>query len=190
MRFTGKLLPPTIDFETRKINAVFALNEDFTQAYEELKDCDKITLEVKKYRAKRSLDANAYYWTLIYKLAKVLQITNEECHNMELRHYGQPEIYEGKGVYITIPDTPEAEKKVDNSMDYHLAPTTQVRVGNDGVIYRTYRLLRGSHSYTTQEMARLIDGVINDCRDANIPDAEIASPEEARILKERYGVNV
>ena len=110
MRFTGKLLPPTIDFETRKINAVFALNEDFTQAYEELKDCDKITLEVKKYRAKRSLDANAYYWTLIYKLAKVLQITNEECHNMELRHYGQPEIYEGKGVYITIPDTPEAAK--------------------------------------------------------------------------------
>lgn len=28
------------------------------------------------------------------------------------------------------------------------------------------------------------------CKDAQIPDSEIATPEEKRLLKERYGVDV
>ena len=75
-------------------------------------------------------------------------------------------------------------------MNYHLQPTSQVREGNDNVMYRTYRLLRGSHTYNTEEMARLIDGMITMCKEAGIPDREIATPEEKRLLKERYGVDV
>lgn len=109
----------------------------FRQTYEELKDCEKLSLEIKRYRRKRSLDANAYYWALIGKLSKVLELSNPETHNMMLCRYGQPEIFEGKAVYITIPDTEEAEKKVANATDYHLQPTSQVREGNDGIMYRT-----------------------------------------------------
>lgn len=90
---------------------------------------------------------------------------------------------------MTIPDTEEAEKKVNNATDYHLAPTSQVRMGNDDVMYRTYRLLRGSRTYDTKEMSRLIDGLITCCKEAGIPETEIASPNEKEILKERYGVN-
>ena len=109
---------------------------------------------------------------------------------MALRLYGQPEVYEGKGVYMTIPDTDDARKKADNAMDYHLSPTSQVREGNDGVMYRTYKLLRGSHTYNTEEMARLIDGMITMCKESGIPDAEIATPDEKRILEEKYGVKL
>ena len=189
-KFTGKLKPPVVDFLTGKISAVIEINENFRQAYEDLKDCEKISVEIKRYRQKRSLDANAYHWVLVGKLAKVLCMSNAEVHNMALRGYGQPEIYEGKGVYMTIPDTDDARHKVDNAMDYHLYPTSQVREGNDGVMYRTYKLLRGSHTYNTEEMARLIDGMITMCKEAGIPDAEIATPDEKRILKEKYGVEI
>lgn len=190
MKFTGDLRKPLIDCDTMRPLIIFAPDEDFSQAYEELKDCGKLSLEIKKYRRKRSLDANAYYWVLVGKLAKVLGMSNSEVHNMALRGYGQPEIYEGKGVYMTIPDTDSARRKVDNAMDYHLAPTSQVREGNDGVMYRTYKLLRGSHTYNTEEMARLIDGMVTLCKEAGISDAEIATPDEKRLLKERYGVTL
>lgn len=80
--------------------------------------------------------------------------------------------------------------KVNNAMDYHLQPTSQVREGLDGVMYRTYKLLRGSHTYNSEEMARLITGLISECKDAGISDAEIATPDEKRILKEKYGVEL
>ncbi len=189
MKFTGKLKEPIVDYITGKLCILFEPYEDFRQAYEELKDCDKLSLEIKHYRRKRSLDANAYYWVLCTKLAKALKISNQEIHNQMLRLYGQLEIFEGKAAYITIPDTEQAGKKVDNAMDYHLQPTSQVREGCDGVMYRTYRLLRGSHTYSTEEMARLIDGLVGECKDYGIPDSEIASPDEKRILEERYGIH-
>ena len=190
MKFTGKLKEPVIDYLTGRLTLLFEPCEDFRQAYEELKGCEKLSLEIKRYRAKRSLDANNYYWVLVTKLAKVVGLSNQEVHNMLLRGYGQPEIFEGKGVYMTIPDTDRARAKVDNSMDYHLCPTSQVREGDDGVLYRTYRLLRGSQTYNTEEMARLIDGAITQCKEAGITDSEIATPDEKRLLKERYGVEI
>ena len=72
MKFTGKLKQPIIDFMTHRLTLLFEPNEDFRQAYEELKGYDKLSLEIKPYRRKRSLDANAYYWVLLTKLAKIL----------------------------------------------------------------------------------------------------------------------
>lgn len=190
MKFTGFLKEPIIDYITGKITILFEPCEDFREAYEYLNGCGKLTLEIKKYKAKRSLDANAYYWVLLTKFAKVIGLSNAEAHNMLLCGYGQPEIFDGKCVYMTIPDTEESEKKVKNSSEYHLRPTSQIREGNDGVMYRTYKLLRGSSTYNTEEMARLIGGLIEQCKEAGIPDAEIASPNEKRILKERYGVDI
>ena len=189
-KFTGRLKEPSIDFNTGKIDAVVQINEDFRQTYEELKDCEKLSIEFKRYRQKRSLDANAYYWVLVTKLSGVVGMSNAEIHNMMLRGYGQPEIYEGKGVYLTIPDTDEARKKADNATDYHVLPTSQVRTGDDGIVYRTYKLMRGSSTYNTAEMSRLIEGAISECKHAGILDAEIATPDEKRLLKERYGVEI
>lgn len=190
MGFTGRLKEPIIDYLTGRLTILFEPNEDFRQTYEELKDCEKLSLEIKRYRKKRSLNANAYYWALIGKLAKVLEQSNPEIHNMMLCRYGQPEIFDGKAVYTTIPDTEEAEVKVANATDYHLQPTSQVREGNDGIMYRTYKLLRGSHTFNSEEMARLIDGLIGCCKDAGIPDSEIATPDEQRILKEKYNIEL
>ena len=183
MRFTGKLKEPIIDFVTHRLTILFEPNEDFLETYEELKGKEVLSLEIKPYRKKRSLDANAYYWVLLTKLAKVMNTSNAEMHNLMLIHYGEP-------IYMTVPDTEDAEKKVMQATEYHLMPTSQVRQGLDGIVYRKYKLLRGSSTYDTSEMARLIDGLITSCKEAGLTASEIATPDEKRLLKERYGVDI
>ena len=190
MNFTGKLEGLKMDYATKKQSISVEVNEDARDAFQELKDCEKLDIQIKKHREKRSLDANAYYWVLVSKLGKVLDMANPEVHNIALIRYGQPWIIDGKSVFTTIPDTEDAENQVRYAVNYHLQPTSQVREGNDNVMYRTYRLLRGSHTYNTEEMARLIGGMITMCKEAGISDREIATPEEKRLLKERYGVDV
>lgn len=189
MKFAGMLKEPLVNFITGKVSAVIEVERDFLECYEELKEY-KVSLEIKKYRKMRSLDANAYYWTLVSKLATVLKTSNPEIHNRMLSLYGFPECIGGKSVFVTIPDTEEAEAQVAKSTTYHLQPSSQIREGKDGVVYRTYRILRGSSTYNTEEMSRLIDGIISECKDAGIPDAEIATPDEKAQLKERYGVEI
>ena len=189
MEGKGTLKAASKDLASGKLQVVFELESDLSGQLEGIQG-KPLRISAKRWREKRSLDANAYYWVLIGKLARVLQLSNPELHNLMLCRYGQPEVFEGKPVYMTIPDTEAAEKKVANATDYHLQPTSQVREGNDGIMYRTYKLLRGSHTFNTEEMARLIDGLIEGCKDAGIPDAEIATPDEKRLLKERYGVEL
>lgn len=189
MECIGRFKGLGIDLMSRHQKLEIEIDSDIREEYDKLKDKERLRIRIVQYRKKRSLDANAYYWTLLTKFADVIGLSNPEAHNMMLRGYGQSEIFDGRAVYVTIPDTEEAEKKVNNATDYHLAPTSQVRMGNDDVLYRTYRLLRGSRTYDTKEMSRLIDGLITCCKEAGIPETEIASPNEKEILKERYGVN-
>lgn len=190
MKFTGRLKEPVIDYLTGRLTILFDPCEDFRAGYEELKGYDKLSLEIKPYKKKRSLDANAYYWVLLTKLSKALQISNTEAHNMMLCKYGQPVIIDGQLARMPLPDTEDADKKIRNSMEYHLKPTSDVRAGKDGVTYRTYLMLRGSSEYNTEEMAMLIGGLISDCKEAGISESEIATPDEKRLLKERYGVDI
>lgn len=189
MECIGRFKGLGIDLMSKHQKLEIEIDTDIREEYDKLKDKEKLRIRIVQYRKKRSLDANAYYWTLLTKFADVIGLSNPEAHNMMLRGYGQSEIFDGRAVYVTIPDTEEAEKKVNNATDYHLAPTSQVRMGNDDVLYRTYRLLRGSRTYDTKEMSKLIDGLVTCCKEAGIPETEIASPNEKEILKERYGVN-
>ena len=151
------------------------------QMAQKYKDGVRVALKVTKYNEKRSLDANAYYWQLLTKLAGVLKISNNYCHNVMLRRYGTLEEIDGKPVYLVIPDTDEAEKKADESETYHIKPTSNVREGNDGNMYRTYMLLKGSHEYTTLEMSRLISGLVDECKQCGI---ETMTPDElARMFE-------
>lgn len=138
MNFTGKLEGLKMDYATKKQSISVEVNEDARDAFQELKDCEKLDIQIKKHREKRSLDANAYYWVLITKFAKKLELSNPEAHNMCLIRYGYPVILSGKSAFTTIPDTEEAENKVKNSTEYHLQPTSQVREEEKRPITSTY----------------------------------------------------
>lgn len=189
MEFTGRFDGLVVDYATGRQKVSLSVNEDARGAFDELKDCD-LSITIKKYRKKRSLDSNAFYWCIISKLSKVLGTSMPELHNTMLCRYGFPEIIDDKAVRVVLPDTEETEKKVRFSEYYHLKPTTQVVTMADGKPYRTHILMRGSSSFNTEEMARLIDGLITECKEAKIPDREIATPDERRLLKEKYGVDL
>lgn len=128
---------------------------------------------------KRSLSANAMYWLYLGKLAYVLKTSNNRLHNIMLRRYGKLERYGDQIVYVVLPDTPEAEQRTEEAETYHLKPTSQTNLGKDGQTYRTYMLLRGSSTYDKTEFARLLEGLLNECREAGI---DVLTAQEARVM--------
>lgn len=141
-------------------------------------------IEIKKHRKKRSLDANSYYWLLLSKLAESLNVSKPYMHNSILRKYGQIERIDGRAVYIVIPDTDSAQKDVDEAQLYHLKPTSQVKEGKGGIMYRTYMMLKGSSVYDSKEMSMLINGLVNECKECGIetlPPVELKRMMDARL---------
>lgn len=187
MEFTGKINGIGIDYNSQKFTLSLVANENIAAEYECLKDCEKVRVTVKKYRNKRSIDANAYYWRLLTELSEVLKISKPCAHNIMLRKYGQSVKIDGAKAYCRIPDTEEAEETALEATTFHIRPTSQVVEGNDGINYRTYVMLRGSSEYDSKEMSELIDGLVSDCKQAGI---ETATPEELTRMKREWGVNI
>ena len=185
MTCKGKLKNISIDWKSRKAEATFVLDASAADI-EKYSDKD-LSVEFKKYSEKRSLDANAYYWVLVSKLAKTLEVSNNYIHNDMLRKYGQIELIDGKPMYLVLKATEEAETAVDEAETYHLKPTAQVKAGKDGELYRTYMMLKGSHEYDTQAMSRLIKGLANECTSLGI---EVLTPEELARMMEAYDVKM
>lgn len=138
-----------------------------------------VTWEIKQHRRKRSLSQNAYYWQLCGQIADALRLPKEQVHNEMLRSYGQVDRIAGGLVTVPIPDTDKAEMEVLRSMKYHLKPTSQVRTGANGQMYRTYVSLKGSHELNTEEMSVLLDGTIQEAQQLGI---ETLTPMELEAM--------
>lgn len=188
MEFTGKFVGGLrIDFETRRLEMTIQSDMDgIGQEWEELRKEQKLRFTVKRHRKKRSLDANAYYWQLLTKLADKLRVSKPYLHNILLRQYGQPEVIDGQMVYLVLPDSDSGAKRADEAETYHIRPTAQVKAGNDGKMYRTYLMLRGSSTYDTAEMSTLIDGLIDECKAQGI---ETLPPNEIERMMTVYDQN-
>lgn len=177
MEFTGKVVGLNQDYSTGSYTISFLVNETkaVLSGYDAIKNMDKLDIKAVKHREKRSLDANAYYWKLLSQLAEVIKVSKSRAHNMMLRKYGQREFIDGKLVTIPIPDTDVAENTALEADTYHIKPTSQVKEGKDGTIYRTYVMMRGSSDYNTKEMSELIEGLVSECKEQGI---ETLAPAE------------
>lgn len=160
----------------------FEMEDDIRYLLDKMKDV-LLSLTAKKYRNGRSYKANSYYWKLLTELAYKLENSNACMHNILLRKYGQVEVIGGKLVHIVLPDTDEADKQALEATTYHIMPTEEAREGKYGAMYRTYLLLRGSKTYDTKEMSRLIEGLISDCHDQDI---DTITPDEYKRMMELY----
>ena len=142
---------------------------------------EDLSVSVTKWREKRSLTANAYYWVLVGKISDVTGRSNAEVHNMLLRRYGVPEIVNGEMIAVMVPNTEEAEKEVLQKEIYHLKPTSMIRGDRRG-----YVLLKGSSDFDSKEMSRLITGTVEEAEEIGI---ETLPPEELRRMLEAYEIN-
>ena len=129
----------------------------------DVKDGDEITVEVKKKRKKRSLNANAYFWTLTNKLAIALNLPTDEVY----RH-----LVDESGVFTVF--------EIDDKLkDAFTQGWTEGR--SDGwfvkdVGHNLVHAYCGTSVYDTKQMARIIDEVVFECKEQNIEtltDAEL-----------------
>ena len=147
-------------------------------------DDDRV-YDVVPHREKRSLNQNNYYWQLLSKVADKLRISKSRLHNDMLRHFGQRMIVDDKPVIVYLPDTEESENTAMESDTVHLKQTSSILEGNNGITYRAYVMMRGSHEYNVAEMTVLVDGIVQEARQLDI---EVLTPNqlaEIRMLEQQ-----
>lgn len=134
------------------------------------------TAILKEYRKKRSLDANAYAWVLIHRLADAMRITPVDVYLQEILGVGDnctpmcvrekdverfKRSWSSQGLGWPVEDLgPSQVPGCRNLMAYH-----------------------GSSTYDTAQMSKLIDNIVSDCKALGI---ETLTPDKLELLKEGW----
>ena len=145
------------------------IDGDFRPLYDKFKDMD-IELSVKKWHPARSLDANAYAWVLINKIAENRREPPIDVYRRYVRDVGCK-------TQIVCVQTDGVEQEVETFVEGHMG--RMVAIGESkqpgwAVLHKMY----GSSDYDTAQMAAFIDNIIQDCRELGIetrPKEEIES---------------
>ena len=133
-------------------------------------------LTIKEHRKKRSLDANAYAWLLIGKLAAAMHIKPVEVYRQQIMEVGDnftPMCVREKDVARFIRCW---ERNGLGWITQDLGPS-QVRGCRNLAAYH------GSSTYDTAQMSRLIDNIVQDCKALGI---ETMTPDKLALLKEEW----
>ena len=131
---------------------------------------------IKEHREKRSLDANAYAWVLMDKIAEATNIPKEDVYREMIRNIG--------GNTDTVCVKAEAADKMRSSWSRNglgwITDTMPSKLpGCVNVI-----LYYGSSTYDKVQMSRLIDNLVADCKALGI---ETMTPDKLDLLKEEWG---
>lgn len=170
---TGKMVGVSVDYFTGKTIVSFELNESAPARamVDELRNEEKLTVKVGKFKQKRSLDANAYCWTLIGKIAEKTNVSKEEVYREAIRGIG--------GNYDIVCIKEDAAPALRSAWERNgIGWQTEIMLSKlDGCT--NVLLYYGSSTYDTAQMSRLIDNIIQDC---NALEIETKSPEEIESL--------
>lgn len=168
--------------ETGKPQIVLTTNENRLQLQQEIAELKQViakgkelSVEVKQYRVKRSLDANSYFWVICSKIADILRTSKEELYIEMLKKYGQRE--------------PKLISVVSDAVDIIFRATRNhcYIVGESELSGKTFKhvaILIGSSQYDSKQMSILIDGAVSDAKELGI---ETMTPDELARLKSEWG---
>ena len=175
MDFTGDFVNASKDWKTGKWNITFTCNEEAALAeIDEIKEAN-LDITAKKHRKKRSLDANAYAWVLMQKIAEMVGSNKWDVYLDMLRRYSRS--------FTHIIVHPHA---VDAVMQMY---RTSVNLGEVRVNDKTGIQLQvyfGSSTFDTKEMAVFIDGIVSECQMLGI---RTETPDELERMKALWDAN-
>lgn len=133
-------------------------------------DKEKI-FEVKEHKTKRSLNANAYCWVLLNKIAGVIKSTKEDVYR---------EYIKNKGIFRVITMNKEAADTFIKVWEEKglgwVCDTSESKFEGMIDVIAYY----GTSSYNTKQMAYFIDYVVDE---AKALDIETLTPDEIERLK-------
>jgi hypothetical protein len=131
-----------------------------------------LAVEIKQYRQKRSLDANAYLWVLLQKIAEAVNSSKDEVYLQMLERYG---------VFTHIVVKPHMVDKVKQEWRT-VRELGEVTVnGKKGIQLQCFF---GSSTYDTKEFSTLLDGVISECKNIGV---EVLPEDEIKTMLEEWG---
>lgn len=122
--------------------------------------------EVKQVRKRRSLTANAYYWVMLNKLARKLQLPDSEVHMNMLREYGTCEVFS-----LSMAVNP------DEWFRYWDALMTDWDGSEERQVIKVYK---GSSSMDSAEFAHLVNGMRDECEAQGL---DVMTPSELASLR-------
>lgn len=177
--FTGKLSNIAVDYETGKPSLYFQLEEPPSSvlniASGLMKD-GKLTIKISKYRNKRSLDANAYAWVLIGKIAEKTNVPRVEVYRSAIKEIG--------GNYDVVCAQDKAVEALRESWSKNgigwITDTMPSKIEGCTNVMVYY----GSSSYDSQQMNRLLNLLTQDCAQLGI---EVKPQEEINSLLSSWG---
>ena len=169
---TGEIKDISIDYLTNKPQIILTLNErESLLSLEKLKG-DKLSVEIKKWRKKRSLDANSYCWVLCDRIAKELSkesiVTKEQVYKDAISQVGtfEPMIIEEKAY--------DNFKRIWEKQGIGFIVQEVTRKDKCVKVHCYY----GSSTYDTKEMSLLIQIIVDLAKNLDIetkPKEEIES---------------
>lgn len=151
----------------------------------EYRDCMKVaqeltgqtvSIKVTKQKKKRSLDSNAYFWILVDKLSQKMNLPKEDIYRNAIRNIG--------GVSEIVCVRNEAVEKLcsgwsKNGIGWQTDTMPSKIEGCTNVV-----LYYGSSTYNQEQMTRLIDNIVQDCKAVGI---ETLTPNELESLMCKWG---
>ena len=133
-------------------------------------------LEVKEHRKKRSLDANAYAWVLINKLAEVMRLDPEEVYRQAIQEIS------GNNEIVPVKEVAVAQFKVaweKHGIGWICRDMGRARIPG----YHNLMVYYGSSVYTVQQMNALIENLVQDCKALDI---DVLTERERSLLLEEW----
>lgn len=178
MEIIGKIINFSKDYKTNKVLVTLMLDTENIEEIERLSILDKLSIIIKKFFKRRSLDANAYCWVLCDKIAKELSkdgtvLTKENIYQDGILQIGTFEpmiieerafenfkrIWEKQGLGFLIQEVSRKDKCVKIHCYY------------------------GSSTYNAKEMRLLINLLVELAKSLNI---ETKTEAEIKSLLEQW----
>ncbi len=168
----GRLKDLTMNRDGSQNVTVTITGFDFRETFDRLADKD-LDIEIKQHRERRSKSANAYFHVLVNKIASETGEPDEAVKTRLVIEYGAvARDEEGTVIGFKLPAS------VDVSKIYQYTRKFDQRNEN-GKLFNCYLVLKHTSDMDTKEMARLIDGTIEEAKELGI---ETDPPE----VLERY----
>lgn len=171
----GKLRDLTINRDGSQ-NITVTVSADFRERFDQLAGKD-LDVEIKVHREKRSKSANAYFHVLVNKIAGETGEADDAVKNRLVTSYGVvAKDEDGLTIGFKLPATVDVSK---------IYPYTRLfdRRTEGGKDFNCYLVLKHTSDMDTKEMARLIDGAIEEARELGI---ETDTPETLARYQEEW----
>lgn len=169
----ARLRDMNVSFDGRTLLTIETA-ENCRVIWDELNGHD-VEVTVKRFRKKRSLDANAYAWVLMDKLAEKLSLPKANIYKRAIREVG------GNSQIVCVQN-----KAVDalragwsrNGLGWLTDVLPSKIEGCTNVV-----LYYGSSTFDTEQMARMVDSIAQDCKSVGI---ETMPPDKLEALLTRW----